>query len=546
MNNRAYGQSVILRKRPASPVRRGGLLCVGLFLVLAGALQAGPRYVATNGINGGTYESWATAASNIQWAVDAAQAGETVWISNGVYVLTNYISVISNLAIYGTGGVVTVDGNNSNRCFSFSATATGVLANLFITRGYADKGGGLYMRSGTVRDCIFSNNTAYSTSDGGGGAFFDTGTNLIQSCTFVDNTSSSTGGGVYVRSTSKSIIAGCTFRTNSADRGGGLAVDTPNGTLITNCDFIANVATNRGGGANILGGSGNYMTHCTFDGNVSLKSDGGGMFTQYYLVCSNSFFSNNIATNSGGGMYASYATVKNCTFARNATLRKSQENTGGGGIASSGISTIEDCVIEENRSGYWGGGVYHMGTTIRNCLIRNNVANNGSGSGDGGGILVFSQPGANISSCTIVSNYAQNRGGGIYNNNQLYYDTIVENCIIYSNQCTVTPSASDLYDNTASPHYSSYSNCCFAGEVYVHPEQIIVTNLVTTYPQFVDFTGGNYRLNKDSPCINTGAYRDWMTGAGDLDGNRRLDRFSGLPDIGCFEYLSQGTLLIIR
>jgi len=31
-----------------------------------------------------------------------------------------------------------------------------------------------------------------------------------------------------------------------------------------------------------------------------------------------------------------------------------------------------------------------------------------------------------------------------------------------------------------------------------------------------------------------------MTGAVDLDGHSRIDRFSGVVDMGCYEYLPQG------
>ncbi|MDP2932832.1 MAG: hypothetical protein Q8N81_01745, partial [bacterium] len=45
-------------------------------------------YVAPGGTNNSPYTNWPDASTNIAWAVNAGTNGDTVWISNGVYVLT--------------------------------------------------------------------------------------------------------------------------------------------------------------------------------------------------------------------------------------------------------------------------------------------------------------------------------------------------------------------------------------------------------------------------------------------------------------------------
>jgi hypothetical protein len=56
-------------------------------------------------------------------------------------------------------------------------------------------------------------------------------------------------------------------------------------------------------------------------------------------------------------------------------------------------------------------------------------------------------------------------------------------------------------------------------------------------PVFVDAANGNYRLQTNSPCINTGDSSSAVGGT-DLDGRPRL--IGGTADIGAYEYQSAG------
>jgi len=115
-----------------------------LFLVMCLFLSRVPGrdiYVATNGLGGGSplFGAWTEAASNIEWAVNVGVNGDHIWISNGTYVLTNQITVNSNIAISGNpGDRVAIDGNGANRCFRFtnSLNREGVLSNLFAASGF--------------------------------------------------------------------------------------------------------------------------------------------------------------------------------------------------------------------------------------------------------------------------------------------------------------------------------------------------------------------------------------------------------------------------
>lgn len=51
----------------------------------AGAYEYGEMFVATNGNNASDGREWASAKQTIQSAIDAAEAGMVIWVSNGVY-----------------------------------------------------------------------------------------------------------------------------------------------------------------------------------------------------------------------------------------------------------------------------------------------------------------------------------------------------------------------------------------------------------------------------------------------------------------------------
>jgi hypothetical protein len=255
--------------------------------------------------------------------------------------------------------------------------------------------------------------------------------------------------------------------------------------------------------------------------------------------------SNNIAWNGGGGAYLENGlTLKNSVIARNISLRDSTTIDFGGGGVRSGGGIVQNCIIEENRSGYAGGGIIQdsesSATVISlvNCLIRNNLVYGANG-GRGGGVLFENNAGLiQIFNCTIVSNYAQTHGGGLYNAIGDTYIAVVENTIIYGNTCGTA--AYSNYYNTSTK--SVYSNCCFAPAM-----SIVYTNVntITNNPQFVESSSGNYRLSRESPCVNAGANLDWLANSADLDGRSRIDRFSRIVDMGCYEYLPSGSMYLV-
>ena len=67
--------------------RLNNLLVAGIFLAATSSALATMRYVNINSVSPTPpYANWATAARNIQDAVDAAAAGDEIVVTNGVYV----------------------------------------------------------------------------------------------------------------------------------------------------------------------------------------------------------------------------------------------------------------------------------------------------------------------------------------------------------------------------------------------------------------------------------------------------------------------------
>ena len=92
------------------------------------------------------------------------------------------------------------------------------------------------------------------------------------------------------------------------------------------------------------------------------------------------------------------------------------------------------------------------------------------------------------------------------------------------------------------------SHCCAADVAGLASEQVVVVNSLAADPLFNLGKKANlpyWGILGNSPCKNAGKKLEWMTeGTTDLVGNPRV--FGGKPDLGCYESLSGGLMLIVR
>lgn len=298
------------------------------------------------------YLDWSTAATNIQDAVDAAVAGDSIIVSNGTYNsgsrlvygtnAPNRVAINKPITVQSLNGpaVTTIVGFNTfagayfpGRCAYLMNGA--FLSGFTLTHGGAgtlqtddlihEKSGGGIWCEGTgvvISNCIINGNSAI---DGyGGGAF---GGTLIN-CLLSTNSASSGGGAA------SNTLLNCTLINNSGAAGqaiqplGGGAFDS----TLSNCVLAANGST-YGGGA-----YGGVLFYCVLTNNTA--SAGGGAYSNVLYDC---LLAYNLSRGSGGGAYNS--TLYNCTVVTNTA---SAEGPGGGGVWG-GFAT--NCIIYYNNGG---------------------------------------------------------------------------------------------------------------------------------------------------------------------------------------------------
>jgi hypothetical protein len=170
------------------------------------------------------------------------------------------------------------------------------------------------------------------------------------------------------------------------------------------------------------------------------------------------------------------------------------------------MSTLNNCVLSRNN-GYEGGGA--MSSKLGNCLLVGNSA--GYGGGAYSSILI---------NCTVVSNSATYSGGGLSGGSA---DSFSTNCIVYYNAAPTGPnwSGGNLGYGCTTPLPAGIGN-------------------ITNAPLFVSPAAMNFRLQSNSPCINSGNNSS-VNAITDLDGNLRNS--GSTVDMGAYEFQSPTSIL---
>ena len=421
------------------------------------------------------YTDWSIAATNIQDAVNLTLSGDTVLVTNGVY---QY------------GGIVL--GGETNRVFvtnTITLSSVGGSQVTMIVGGLSTRCVLFLNNAALVGFTITGANGSIGSQFGqqiGGGVYCGIGS-VVSNCFIVNNTAG-TGGGIYgTGAVYNSVISGnidskgavayaslynCMVFSNIATvEGGGLYFATASNCLIA--DNQANQPSSLGG----IGGGGVYHStiyNSTIMGNQGTK--GGGAYQSQVYNCS-------ILTNSGAGGGAFLSSLTNCLVSGNL----------GGGVNN---GSSYNCIFSGNYGSQGGAGEF---ATFYDCLLVSNTADYGGGANN-----------SSLFNCTVVGNVATNSGGGVFD--ETPYS--VNNSIVYYNNAPTGPNS---YSTT---FYFSCSTPATSG-------------VITNEPVFVNMAGGDFHLQSNSPCINSGN-NAYVSTATDLDGNPRVQ--GGTVDIGAYEY----------
>ncbi|MEI6166367.1 MAG: hypothetical protein WCS52_04165 [bacterium] len=310
------------------------LVAVGFFMMVCVSAMATTRYVVPPGgghVPVSPYASWADAATNLHAVMAVAVGGDTVLVTNGVYILTNQITLATNITIRSdNNGLLDRDGvivnggfpNNSNRCFTLSFS-NAVVEGLTITNGYVvGNGGGVYITAGTLRNCLVTGNTA--TNGSGGGVYATGARSLITNCDVFANlalcgSSAAVGGGGVKLSTSASLWNSRIMYNNSPIYwSGGGGVNCDGAAWVVNCSVISNkVGTDYN-----AGGSNAPCTGWPFAGS-GYAYGGGGVWANgtNALTLRNCLILGNGRgagiTAAGVGSQGGSAVIENCTIVAN-------------------------------------------------------------------------------------------------------------------------------------------------------------------------------------------------------------------------------------
>jgi hypothetical protein len=291
--------------------------------------------------------SWATAFTGIQQGLDAAMAGDEVWVAAASYLenitLKNEVTLLGGF-LGGesdptqrnwTNNVTILDGQKKNSVVVIQDGATNSthLDGFTIQNGVAIGGGGIHCANASP---VIANNTIQlnmatgnPVSGGGGGIYCSNSTALIVNNRLRWNVSTNnTGpGGGFACMNASPVIVSNLFLENTAQVGGAIRwfLSTP---LIAHNHILNNRAVLGGGGMEFVNSTGEIRNN-VIRGN-SAANNGGGItcwFSSPLII--NNVIIGNVAANSsatpvGGGIYCtelSQPRIINNTIAWNQAFR---------------------------------------------------------------------------------------------------------------------------------------------------------------------------------------------------------------------------------
>ncbi|MBD2753919.1 putative Ig domain-containing protein [Spirosoma validum] len=453
------------------------------------------RYVRQGGSGTGDGTSWANASGDLQSQINIAGA-QQVWVAGGTFQPASggSFSMKEGVAIYGGFSSTSPESSTASRPSVNPVTGPGGASQPSTTtllgNGNSVIQNAQALTSGAVLDGF--------VIQGGNGT---------------------RGGGMFNYNSSSPRLTNLVLSHNSAVSGGGIHNEFESKPSLTNCVFSSNSATSGGGMFN-LSGSQAELVNCVISSNSAER--GAGIYNAFQAGCRlvNCKLVGNVATQDGGGIYTitngSLVTLSSCTLSGNSAVN------GGGVYNDSGVPTLINCLIQDNKATGKGGGVYfnQMANygSLTNCLLQGNSAQQG-------GALFNNIASPTLTNCTISDNTAS-QGGALYNT---YFSPTLASSIVWHNH-SGTGVETTFVNTNGSTVLTRY--CLIESGVTSYSSG--AGTIMAVSSPFASDT--DYRLAIASQAIDAGdpASTTATSGATDLAGNPRLA--NGRIDMGAYEY----------
>jgi len=335
------------------------ILITGLPILVSGAIITVPGEYTT-----------------IQAGMDAAEAGDTVLVSDGTYMGAGNKNLDFNgksIKVVSENGaeLCIIDCESDGRGFDFHTGETGeaMLQGFTIRNGNIDESGAgircINAASPTILECIISANTV-GFGDGGG-IYAEASSMTVSNCIVTGNNGGFYGGGICCmdEGTAQARIIGCTVSGNTAYESGGIHADSTF-LLVADCLISGNTADYGGG----IECDGNTVTvqNCLITNNSA--NTGAGMISKDSAVISECTVFGNAAVEYGGGLEVvinAATTVSNCIFWNNTAPLASEIWIGLAGWPSTltvTYSTVQggesQIYVDPGSTLIWGNGAIDM------------------------------------------------------------------------------------------------------------------------------------------------------------------------------------------
>jgi hypothetical protein len=282
------------------------------FLFCLSAFSQTKYFVSTSGNNTNNGLSNVNPFLTIQFAINSAQSGDSIIVSQGTYQENiNFsgknVKVCSNFVYSGDTTVISatiIDGNNiilpvvnfsdfesQNAHINGFKIRNGKGKNMVGYWGLATHGGGIFIKNASpvVKNCIITNNNCQN----GGGIYAENSQATFENVIIQNNNINQPnipngGSGLFLLNCNSNIIR-CTIKDNKdnptsgvSNYGGGGVLVFGGSTNIQSSKIIANYAKGYGGGISLYAGSSAFIENTIISNNIGGTAGnytGGGIHT---------------------------------------------------------------------------------------------------------------------------------------------------------------------------------------------------------------------------------------------------------------------------